>query len=63
MVLNNVTTRRQMQELKKGDAFYVNDKKYTASSDSHYSGDATYDGYIVFDENGDGWFEDDFPDD
>ena len=61
--MDMITTRSQMRELKKGDIFYVNSQKHTVSVDSHYSGDASYDGYIVYDENDEGWFEDDFPND
>ena len=56
------TTRRQMQELLEGDKFVVNDDEHVASSDSHLSGDASCDEYIVYDENGNSWFESDFPD-
>ena len=55
------TTRRKMQKLLKGDKFIVYDKEHTASSDSHISGDASCDEYIVYDENGNSWFETDFP--
>ena len=57
----NVTTRVQMQELKKGDEFFVNGKRHIATTDAHVSGDATCDEHIVYDEKGEGWFEKDFP--
>ena len=55
-----ITTKKQMRTIKKGQAFFVNKKLHIASSDSHLSGDASYDGYIVYDENNEGWFEEDF---
>lgn len=58
----NTTTRKQMQELVEGDVFYVNGEKHTVSVDSHLSGEASCDEYIVYDENDEGWFESDFPD-
>lgn len=54
------TSPEEMENLKKGDVFYVKGERHTASCDSHLSGDATYDGYIVYDENGTSWYEDDF---
>ena len=57
------TTRRQMQELLEGDKFVVNGEEHVASVDSHLSGDASCDEYIVYDENDNSWFESDFPDD
>ena len=57
------TTRKEMQELKDGDKFTINGVTHVADGDSHYSGDATYDGYIVYDQIGNSWFEDDFLDD
>lgn len=56
-----ITTRKQMRDLCEGNTFYANGKKHTVSVDSHLSGDAAYDGCIVYDENGDSWFESDFP--
>ena len=56
------TTKSQMKRLVKGDVFYVNGEKHTTSVDSHLSGDASCDEYIVYDENDEGWFESDFPD-
>lgn len=54
------TTKSEMKILKKGDVFVVNNQRHTASSDAHYSGDSDYDGYIVYDEDDEGWFEEDF---
>ena len=59
--MDNVTTKRQMEDLLKGDTFYFNREKHVASCDSHYSGDSSYDGYIVYDEDGESFFSDEFP--
>jgi hypothetical protein len=59
----NITSRHEMRNLRDGDTFYVNGEKHTAKGDSHLSGDASYDGYIVYDENDESWFEDDFLED
>lgn len=56
-----MTTRKQMKALKMGDTFVVNGIEHTASTGAHKSGDSSYDGYIVYDEDGEGWFEEDFP--
>jgi hypothetical protein len=58
-----VTTRREMKNLRNGDTFYVLGQKHTAHGDAHLSGDSSYDGYIVYDERDESWFEEDFPDD
>ena len=55
------TTRSEMQRLEEGDKFVVCGEEHTASSDAHLSGDASVDCYIVYDEDGDSWFDDDFP--
>ena len=56
----NTTSRSHMEDLVDGEKFYVNGEEHTAV-DSHYSGDASYDGYIVYDENGMQYFSDEFP--
>ena len=58
----NTTSRAHMEDLHDGDKFYVDGKEHTAI-DSHYSGDASYDGYITFDENGEEYYSEDFPTD
>lgn len=50
-----------MKKLRNGDTFYVGGAQRTADGDAHPSGDATYDGFIVYDKDGGSWFEDDFP--
>lgn len=54
------TTVEEMMRLKAGDRFVINGKSYTASTDTHISGDASYDGYIIYDEDGESWFDSDF---
>ena len=56
------TTKEQMYHLKEGDVFYVNDERHIAWGDSHRCGDSSYDGFIVYDTNGEAWFEEDFDD-
>ena len=58
--MTRITTREQMKTIKKGQAFFVNGRLHLANSDSHPSGDASYDGYIVYDERDEAWFEEDF---
>lgn len=54
------TSPNEMRELKKGDAFYVRGERHIANCDAHLSGDSTYEGYIVYDEEGKSYFEDEF---
>ncbi len=56
----NTTSRAHMEDLLDGDKFFVDGAEHTAV-DSHYSGDASYDGYIAIDENGEEFFSEDFP--
>ena len=56
----NTTSRRHMEDLKDGDKFFVNGEEHTAV-DPHYLGDASYDTYIVYDENGEEYYSEDFP--
>ena len=50
-----------MINLKKGDTFIINGETHTVSVDAHPSGDASVNCYIVYDENDESWFDDDFP--
>ena len=54
------TTVEEMRQIKTGDIFFLGDKAHLASTDAHPSGDASYTGYIVYDESGNAWFEEDF---
>ncbi len=56
-----ITTKRQMQDLCEGDTFYVNGEQHTAAYDAGLCGDASCEEYVVYDENGESWFESDFP--
>lgn len=58
---NQITTRKEMQNLLDGDTFFVYGKTHTAKGDAHLSGDASYDGYIVYDTDDESFFEEDFP--
>ncbi len=51
-----------MEDLNDGDKFFVNGEEHTAV-DAHYSGDASYDGYIIVDEEGEEYYSEDFPTD
>ena len=54
------TTVDEMKNLKDGDTFVINGLTHTAQGDSHLSGDSSCDEYIVYDTDGDCWFESDF---
>lgn len=47
------------RNLKVGDIFFQNGKPITVGEDAHLSGDASYDGYLVYDRNGDSYFPED----
>ena len=55
-----VTTVNEMKKLKSGDLFWINGEVHRAVGNAHISGDSTCEEYIVYDENGEGWFEEDF---
>lgn len=50
-----------MKNLRDGDEFFVYGQRHVADGDAHQSGDASYDGYIVYSKDGDSYFEEDFP--
>ncbi|WP_278951057.1 hypothetical protein [Anaerobutyricum hallii] len=54
------TSINDMKKLKSGDSFWINGKMHRAIGNAHMSGDSTCEEYIVYDENGEGWFETDF---
>ena len=54
------TTVNEMKKLKEGDLFWINGEVHRAVGNAHISGDSTCEEYIVYDENGEGWFEEDF---
>lgn len=45
--------------LEEGDVFFVDGEEYVVGDDAHYSCDASYDGYLLYDENGEAWFPED----
>ena len=62
MKTENTTSRRHMEDLLDGEKFFVDGEEHTAV-DVHYSGDASYDGYIIIDEAGEEYYSEDFPTD
>lgn len=47
------------RNLKAGDTFFQNGKPITVGEDAHLCGDASYDGYLVYDRNGNSYFPED----
>lgn len=47
------------EEIRKGDTVYVKDGTVIAADDAHYSGDASYDGYLFYDTYGNSVFPED----
>ncbi len=60
IALHMSTSPDEMKKLKRGDVFYVQGERHIASCDAHLCGDASYKGYIVYDENDVSWFETSF---
>lgn len=56
---SEILSRANFEDLKKGDTFFVKGVPHVAQDDAHLSGDASYPGYLVFDEQGEGWFPED----
>lgn len=54
------TSINDMKKLKSCDSFWINGEMHRAIGNAHMSGDSTCEEYIVYDENGEGWFETDF---
>ena len=44
------------ESLSEGDVFFVNGQPYVVGVDAHYSGDASYDGWLLYDAQGESWF-------
>lgn len=57
LVLHDLQSR--IQDIKKGDAFIVGTSVYCASEDAHQNFDEPDSPWIVYDEHGDSWFEED----
>ena len=53
------TSRKRMRSLIMGEVFYINGERHVVSVNPHLS--SVLSEYIVFDENGEAWFETDFP--
>lgn len=56
---SEILSRANFKDLKKGDTFFINSIPHVAQDDAHLSGDASYSGYLVYDEQGEGWFPED----
>ena len=50
---------KDFTEIEAGDTVFVNGKPIVVGDDAHYSGDASYDGWLLYDTNGEGWFPED----
>lgn len=59
----NVTTKYELEEIKKGDVFYVAGKPHVAGEDAHREtyNDFGFRAYVVHDENGNEYWESLFP--
>lgn len=44
------------EDIRKEDTFFVGGNPYMAREDAHRSGDASYDGYLIYDTDGNSWF-------
>lgn len=51
--------RSLFSEIKKGDTFFIKGQPCICEIDAHESGDASYDGYLLYDTDGDSWFPED----
>ena len=56
-IIQNFKTH--INEIKKGDYFLVNEEIHTATYDAHQNFDEPDEPWIVYDENNNGWFEED----
>ena len=52
-------SKTTFEELEAGDIFFSHGIPYTVGVEAHYSGDASYDGYLLYDENDREWFPED----
>lgn len=50
---------KRFDQIRKGDVFMVNGKVAVCDEPPHISGDATYDGWLLYDEDGNAWFPED----
>lgn len=46
-------------ELKKGDTFFRGGVPHVVDIDAHFSVDSSYDGYLLYDEDGNDWYPED----
>lgn len=55
----NMEKESFISKIKAGDTFYVGDVSLTAADDAHQNFDEPDEPWVVYDENGNGWFEED----
>ena len=53
---SDILSRARYKDMKKGDTFFVKGIPHIAQDDAHLSGDASYPGYLIYDEQGESWF-------
>ena len=56
---SEILSRAAFKDLKAGDTFFIKGIPHVAKEDAHLSGDASYDGYLVDDRDGESWFPED----
>lgn len=49
----------KFQDIRKGDTFFTDGEPHIAACDAHRSGDASYDGYLVYDKEDESYFPED----
>lgn len=47
------------ESLRAGDTVFIGGGICIVGEDAHYSGDSSYDGYLFYDVDGEGWFPED----
>ena len=57
--MENKQPKSRIQDIKAGDQFQVNGNIYTAANNSHQNFDEPDNPWIVYDTDGNGWFEED----
>lgn len=56
---SEMLSRISFTDLKEGDTFFVAGRPHIAQGDAHFCGDSTYNGYLVYDLEGNSWFPND----
>lgn len=47
------------ESVKRGDTIFLNDSPFVCDEDAHQSGDASYDGFLLYGEDGESYFPED----